>query len=83
MAYIGQETLPWLTTDWVLSQFGRRLKNARARYGEFVRLGIKEGHRQEFHEGTSGGGYLETTVLSREYMRNQNSAKTNQKPWMK
>lgn len=57
-AYIGQETLPWLTTDWVLSQFGRRLKSARARYDEFVQYGRKEGRRQEFHEGTSGGRIL-------------------------
>src|SRR3990172_6960564 len=57
-AYIGQENLPWLTTDWVLSQFGRRLKSARARYGEFVQYGRKEGHRQEFHDGTSGGRIL-------------------------
>jgi len=56
--YMGQETLPWLTTEWVLSQFGRRLKNARAQYSEFVQYGRKEGHRQEFHEGTSGGRIL-------------------------
>ena len=82
-AYMGQETLPWLTTEWVLLQFGRRLKNARARYGEFVHFGIKEGHRQEFHEGTRGGGYLETTALWKGHMRNQSSAKRNQKHWMK
>jgi len=57
-AYIGRETLPWLTTEWVLSQFGQRLKSARARYDEFVYLGGKEGRRQEFHEGTSGGRIL-------------------------
>jgi hypothetical protein len=50
-AYRGQETLPWLTTEWVLSQFGRRTKTARSRYGEFVQHGSIEGHRQEFHEG--------------------------------
>jgi len=57
-AYMGHETLFWLTTEWVLSQFGRRLKSARAQYGEFVQYGRKEGHRQEFHEGTSGGRIL-------------------------
>lgn len=57
-AYIEQENLPWLTTDWVLSQFGRRLKSARARYGEFVQYGRKDGHRQEFHDGTSEGRIL-------------------------
>jgi putative transposase len=57
-AYIGQENLPWLTTDWVLSQFGRRLRSARARYGEFVHYGRKEGHRREFHGGAEGGRIL-------------------------
>ena len=41
-----------------MSLFGRRLKSARARYGEFVQYGRNEGHRQEFHEGTSGGRIL-------------------------
>jgi putative transposase len=53
-AYMGQETLPWLTTEWVLSQFGSRTKTARSRYGEFVQHGSKEGFRQEFHGGTEG-----------------------------
>jgi REP element-mobilizing transposase RayT len=57
-AYMGQETLPWLTVEWVLSQFGRRTKTARSRYGDFVQHGRKEGRRQEFHEGTNGGRIL-------------------------
>jgi REP element-mobilizing transposase RayT len=57
-AYMGQETLPWLTTEWVLSQFAQRLKTARRRYDEFVTYGKAEGHREEFHKGTSGGRIL-------------------------
>jgi len=71
-AYMGQETLPWLTTEWVLSQFGRRLKTARARYGEFVHIGRKEGHRQEFHEGTSGGRILgDDSFVERAYEKSE------------
>ncbi len=70
--YMGQEPLLWLTTEWVLSQFGRRLKNSRARYGEFVHLGIKEGHRQEFHEGTSGGRLLgDDSFVERAYEKSE------------
>jgi putative transposase len=57
-AYMGQGTLPWLTTEWVLLQFSRRLKTARTKYREFIKYGMDEGHRQEFHVGTSGGRIL-------------------------
>jgi REP element-mobilizing transposase RayT len=78
-AYMGQETLPWLTTEWVLSQFGRRLKNARARYGEFVHIGRKEGHRQEFHEGTSGGRILgDDSFVERAYKKSEQSVKKSE-----
>lgn len=52
-AYLGLETIPWLTTDWALSQFGSRLEAARREYGKFVEDGKDEGHRQEFHSGAS------------------------------
>jgi len=57
-AYMGHEKLPWLTTDWVLSQFSQRLKTARTKYDKFVQYGRDEGHRQEFHSGTSEGRIL-------------------------
>ncbi len=50
-AYIGKEDLPWLATQWVLSQFAKRLSVARERYDEFVSEGAEEGHREEFHRG--------------------------------
>lgn len=49
--YLGKETLPWLHTEWVLSQFGKRLNTCRKRYEEFVRAGRGEGYREEFHGG--------------------------------
>ena len=51
-AYLGKASFPWLTTEWVLSQFGKRMQMARKRYQEFVSEGVQEGHREEFHRGT-------------------------------
>ena len=56
--YIGKEKVPWLTTDWVLSQFGKEAGRARARYSEFVAEGIGEGRREEFHKGDHEGQLL-------------------------
>ena len=50
-AYLGKETLPWLTTEWVLGQFGARLGIGRKRYEAFVREGQGLGRREEFHRG--------------------------------
>jgi hypothetical protein len=44
-AYLGQEALPWLTTDWVLGQFGTRLATSRQRYVIFVSEGRNEDRR--------------------------------------
>jgi len=50
-AYLGKETLPWLSTEEVLSRFSKSRSTARKRYQEFVSEGMKEGHREEFHRG--------------------------------
>jgi putative transposase len=50
-AYLGGEDLPWLTTDWVLGQFGERLAPARARFAAFVEEGRAEGHSEVFYGG--------------------------------
>ena len=50
-AYLGKDTIPWLTTDLVLSQFAGTKAQARRQYGEFVAQGKGEGHRQEYHSG--------------------------------
>jgi REP element-mobilizing transposase RayT len=52
-AYLGLEIIPWLTTDWVLAQFGKSELRARREYGKFVHLGKDDGHRQEFHSGAA------------------------------
>ncbi len=50
-AYIGCETIPWLTTDWVLSQFAENSERARHAYRQFVDKGKEDGHLQEFQSG--------------------------------
>jgi putative transposase len=51
-AYLGLETIPWLTTDWVLSQFSKRLSLARKAYTSFVHGGKKGSHQEQYHKGT-------------------------------
>jgi REP element-mobilizing transposase RayT len=50
-AYLGKETLPWLNTEWVLSQFGKRPSTCRQHYEEFIRAGRGERYREDFHCG--------------------------------
>lgn len=50
--YLGKKNFSFVTTDWVLSQFGRTTTRARNRYARFVTAGLGEGHRDEFHGGT-------------------------------
>jgi REP element-mobilizing transposase RayT len=49
--YLGLADVPWLTTDWLLSQFAKTRKAARRRYERFVAMGMAEGYRPEFHTG--------------------------------
>lgn len=53
LAYLGQEVLPWLTTQWVLSQFNREQEPARRGYQQFVHEGIGLGHEPRFHQGNA------------------------------
>jgi REP element-mobilizing transposase RayT len=50
-AYLGQEILPWLTTDWVLGQFSTQLETSRQYYEVFLYEGRNESRRNEFHCG--------------------------------
>src|SRR6202030_4335436 len=50
-AYLGEEPLPWLSTDWVLGQFGTRLTAARARFAAFVAQGTADAHSDFFYGG--------------------------------
>jgi len=48
-AYLGQEILPWQTTDWMLEHFGKSVVKARTAYMAFVLDGLDEERRPEFH----------------------------------
>jgi REP element-mobilizing transposase RayT len=50
-AYLDQESLPWLTTEWVLGQFGSAAGIARRRYARFVADGAEEPHRDDLYGG--------------------------------
>ena len=48
-AYLGEEVLAWLSTHWVLGQFGARAALARSRFAAFVAEGRSEGHSEVFY----------------------------------
>lgn len=50
-AYLGKDFLPWLTTEWMLGQFGKSVAKARVAYRTYVMDGLDEEHRPEFHGG--------------------------------
>jgi putative transposase len=68
--YLGLDTLPWLSTEWVLGQFAQRLAARRQRYAAFVAAGMDEGHRDDLHRGADDSRILAddeftTRVLNR------------------
>ena len=74
-AYLDHEAIPWLTTDWVLSQFGQRASTARRAYQRFVAEGRAEGHREEFHRGADDSRLLgEDTFVQRILHREERRA---------
>ena len=52
-AYLGLEPIPWLTTDWVLSQFSGRASSARRAYHRFIWEGKRESRQEEYYRGSS------------------------------
>lgn len=62
LAYLGDELVPWLTTDDdMIGMFGKTQLKARADYRSFVLEGIGEESRSEFY-----GGEEDTRVLGGE-----------------
>lgn len=57
-AYCGKETVPWLTTEFVLGCMSQTESEARRKFCEFVAEGIADGHRPEFHGGTEADSRL-------------------------
>lgn len=65
-AYLGEQPLPWLTTDWVLAQFGASMGIARRRFAAFVMAGSAEGHSERFY-----GGQFDNRVIGEEAFVNK------------
>ena len=79
-AYLGLETIPWLTTDWVLSQFSKRLSVARRAYMRFVQEGKGGGRQEEYYRGSDadsrilGDDTFIERVLDEKQMRQRHRA---------
>jgi len=54
-AYLGRQTTPWLTTDWVLRQFDEERGAARARYLRFLGEPVDRDREAELSRGTIHG----------------------------
>lgn len=67
--YLGKTSVPWLTTDWVLSQFAEEKQRAVKEYREFVLAGKDERHRKEFYLGNKEGGILGDDRFAEEAFR--------------
>jgi len=57
-AYLGLENFPWLTTNWIYSQFAQHSDESRKGYEQFVADGLHDGYRPEFHRGSFEGRAL-------------------------
>ena len=58
-AYLGKESLPWLSLDPVLSRFSTKIDQARKLFGSFVLSQKGMGHRKDFH----GHGSKDSRIL--------------------
>ena len=56
--YLGKENLTWLTTDWVLGQFGEEITTARHNYAKFIKEGIGVDSDNKFHHGSKKDGRI-------------------------
>ncbi len=63
-AYLGIESIPWLTTDLVLSIFSNKNNLARTKYRSYVAEGLTEGKWDEFHKGSLDGRILGDDIFT-------------------
>jgi hypothetical protein len=68
-ALMGQFEFSWLDARYVLSAFGRKIKQARLRYEEYVAKGLGKGRREDL----TGGGLLRSTGGWQELKRQRRS----------
>jgi putative transposase len=67
-AYLGDEGIPWLTTEWVLSQFGEETGSARRSYRRFISEGIGQEDDEDL-TGERGGRILGDDVFIEDVLR--------------
>ena len=48
---MGKKKRTWQDSRYVLSYFGKSLREARKRYLQYIEAGIEQGRRQEFVDG--------------------------------
>jgi len=77
LAYTGAHTLPWLTSEPVLSQFSSQLELARKSYVDFVLDGLSETHRPEFHAGSHDSRVLGDDHFAEQALSCERDAVTN------
>jgi REP element-mobilizing transposase RayT len=70
--YVGEEVLPWLTSDWTLNLFSPDLAKARKAYAAFVGDGRNEGRRTKFHNGSCDGRILGDDRFAEEILHKVN-----------
>ncbi|MBN2428732.1 MAG: transposase [Deltaproteobacteria bacterium] len=58
-AYLGTESVPWLSSDYVLGQFSPNLELSRWQFAEFVAERVPFGHREEFY----GKGSMDSRII--------------------
>jgi hypothetical protein len=78
-AYLGKETLPWMTTEWVLALFSGKSDMAGQNYQQYLIDGISEGRRNEFHSGTCEGRILGDDCFADEALTKANQRR--QREW--
>jgi len=68
-AYLGKESIPWLTTDWALSIFSEKEGLARRRYQQFLHEAAYDAIRPEFRQGNIEGRILGDDSFAEEALR--------------
>jgi REP element-mobilizing transposase RayT len=75
-AYLGNELIPWLNTDYILSQFSPNLSKARHQFVEYVAERSKDGHQEEFY----GIGSMDSRVMGEDQFVEKILEKTESLP---
>lgn len=80
LGYLGRRHFGFLTTDWVLGQFGEKAAAGRRAYARFVAAGIAEGHREEFHRGQMDNRVLGPDRFTEQVLRSAGQGSARRAP---